>query len=265
MHSTITYHGKVVTLSLRLDQVTKNFVRDGRPFTALSRVSLVVEPGEMVAVIGGRGCGKSTLLNIAAGLMRPDAGVVTVDDVRLDSMSENELTTFRRKRIGCVWTTPAPTGHSKVIDLVGLPLLLQSGDRKCVEHEARNMLEALDIGHCAKSDPTVISDGERRLVAMAQALIVRPRVLLLDQPATDLNLADERNLLDAMVSLTRQVGASILMTARSAIEAVAADRTATLVNGHLVVSNPRNRNPEGADVLPIDAHRNDKRAGDDGA
>ncbi len=172
---------------------------------------------------GGRGAGKSTLLRIAAGLERPDSGRVRVGGQSLDRLSENELTTLRRTEVSCVWTGNTPFGDASVAELVALPLRVQNHDSRTARMYARRALETFDIAYCADAAFDEVSDGERRLASIAQALITKPRLLLMDQPASDLGLSDTTNLLDILRTLASEAGIGILMTAHNAAEAAAAD------------------------------------------
>lgn len=245
---------------LQLDRVSKSYFRKGRTMTALDDVSLRVEPGEFVAVLGGRASGKSTLLRVAAGLQRPDSGHVTLDGRRLDDMSDREMTSMRRADVGCVWASSASPERTPVLDFVALPLRLQSGDGRSALVEAERVLNAVGAHEYADARFDELSDGERRLVAMAQALVTKPRLLLLDQPATDLELGEETALLDVLRSLASDAHVAIVMTARSATEAVAAQRVASISHGRLLEGKTAPR-PEQADVLPLDVRRRGAQGG----
>lgn len=224
--------------------------------------SLEIAPGEIVAVVGGRGSGKTTLLKVAIGLEHPDAGNVMIDGVRLSSLSDRELTLLRRERVGCVWTSVAPVGRSSVVDLVALPLRMKSGDGRSALAEAERVLSAIEATHFADAAVEELSDGERRLVAIAQALVTKPCLLLLDQPATDLGLSEEKHLLDVLASLARDANVAVLMTARNFTEAVAADAVATIRDGCVRRGNPTSNESGAAEVLQLDARRREPRGGD---
>lgn len=247
---TITYLGREATLKLQFDRISKTYFRNGRPVTALENVTLTVGPGELVAVIGGRGSGKTTLLRLAAGIEPPDAGFVSIDGERLERMTGACRGGLYRGSVGCVLTAAPPVGHTRVVDLVALPLRLHSGIGRSSLFEAERILRAVGADELAQANPATISDGERRLVALAQALIMRPRILLLDQPATDLRLHEEQDLLQILGSIARDAGVAVLITARSAVEAVTADRIAHITDGRLTIGTEPPP-PEGAAVLPL--------------
>ena len=247
---------------LRLDRVSKTYFRGGRPVAALDNVSLSVEPGELVAILGGRGAGKTTLIKVAAGLERPDSGHVEIDSIKLDGLSDRELTHLRRTQIGCVWASAVPVGRTAVLELVSVPLRMQSGDGRSSLVEADRALHAVGAGHCAEASLDELSEGERQLVAIAQALVTKPRLLLLDQPVTNLRLEDEKALLDTLRGLAAEARVAIVMTARHATEAVAAQTIASMTNGRLLVGDsPERPEPTAADVVQLKGRRRNSGGG----
>lgn len=260
--STIEVHRKGGALAIRLDRVSKTYFRARKPVTAIDDVSLEVSPGEIVAVIGARGSGKTTLLKLAAGLERPDSGRVWFGDTSLERLGERQLTEFRRTQLGCVMSMPVAFGRSDVRELVALPLRLQSGDGRSALVEAERTLAALAIEQCADATLEELSDGERRLVAVAQALVTKPRYLLLDRPSEDLRLSEEKHLLEALRSITAHAGVAVLMTARSGTEAVAADRLFSLSRGRLIGAERASAPTTGeADILDLNRHRHRQQGG----
>lgn len=229
----------------------------------MSNVTLRVDPGQLVAVIGGRGSGKTSLMKIAAGLERPDSGDVTIGGRRLDEMSERDMARLRRSDLRCVWNTATPVDRSVVLDLVALPMRLHSGDGRTATIEARRTLEAIGVAHLAAAELGELSGGERQMVAVAQALVTKPRVLLLDQPAANLDLVEERELLDFLRSMALEAGVAVLMTATNAGEITAADHIASLTAGRLIAG--KGRTGGGADVLPIAGRRSGSGKGGDNA
>lgn len=229
---------------------------------ALDDVTLRVEPGEIIAVLGGRGAGKTTLLKIAAGLERPDSGHVEIDGKRLDKLSDHDLTGLRRTAIGCLWTAGAPVERTNVLDMVALPLRLQSGDGRSALAQAERALQAVDAGHCADARLQELSDGERHLVALAQALVTKPRLLLLDQPAANLRVPEEKALLSVLQALATDANVAILMTAMTATEAITASGVVTISDGRLFASDSFDRRePSTADVLSIEGRKRGARRG----
>lgn len=214
----------------------------------------------MTAVIGGRGSGKTTLLNVAAGLVSPDSGHVSIGGRRVDQLSDKELTTIRRFEMGLVLGGDDAFAGSRVLDAVALPLRLQTGDGRAAIAEAEKSLAAVGVAHCADAHTGEISGGERRLVSVARAIVAKPRVVLLDQPATDLLVDEERVLLDVLGSLAHDAGVAVLMTATSATEAITADAVATISGGRLTTGGEPPE-PRPAGVVSIDDRRRAAQGG----
>lgn len=252
-------------MSLRIDRASKTYFRGDKPIPALDDASLVVERGECVAVVGGRGSGKTTLLKIAGGLERPDTGSASVDGQRIDTMNDRQLTRLRRDRLSIASAAATSFGGTRVGDLVELPLRLRLKDGRVARAQAQRTLESLALGDCAGAKLTDLSDGERKLVTIAQALVTSPHYLLLDQPASDLRLSEERQLLDLLAKLPAESGVAILMTAHSAPEAIAAGRVVSISAGRLFAADRPQEPSTPAEVLTLDDHRGRYAKGGDHA
>lgn len=241
---------------LRLDRVSKTYFRSGRPIVALDNATLRVEPGEVVAILGRRGSGKTTLLRVAAGLERPDSGMIEVGGQRLDRLSDRERTRLRRCEIGCVWSTGLPVAHATALDVVALPLRLQSGDGRSARAEAERVLESVDAGHCASAQVDELSGGERQLVALAEAIVAKPRLLLLDQISSNLRVADELPLARVLADLATEAKVAIVMTVGSTTEAAAAGRVVSINEGRLLARDTfADDEPGDAAILPFEGRR----------
>lgn len=240
--------------------MSKSYFRAGRRVTALEDVSLTVAPGRVTAVIGGRGSGKTTLINVAAGLVVPDSGHVLVNGERLDQLSDKALTRLRRTELGLVLGNDDGFSGARVIDGVALPLRLQTGDGRAALVEAAKALAAVGVEQCVDARFDEISGGERRLVSVARAIVAKPRVILLDQPATDLLVDEERVLLDVLRSLAHEAGVAVLMTVTSSTQAITADLVATISNGRLTTGGEPPE-PRQAGVVSIEDRRHAAQGG----
>lgn len=204
---------------------------DGREF-ALQEVSLELERGQMVGIYGPSGAGKTTLLEIAAGLRAPDSGEVLYDGERLDRMPAAERMRLRRREIACVWTQP-PRGRLGVLEHVALPLLVDRRGHRGAQRRAREALLACGAAHCAGAELRELSDGERQRVTIARALVIEPRLLLADSPASSLSLVEQETIMALLFSLAREAKVGVLITDSDAEALIRADPILYLNEGRL--------------------------------
>ncbi len=169
----------MTTPLIEFRDVSKQY--DGGP-PALADLTLTVQPGEALAVLGPSGSGKSTLLNLIAGLDRPTRGTVTVDGVRVDRLGEAASAQFRRRRIGMVFQFFNLLDDLTVTDNVLLPAQLAGMPREQAADRAEELLTYLGIARHTRAYPGRLSGGERQRVAVARALMNRPSLLLADEP-----------------------------------------------------------------------------------
>ena len=175
---------------VQLENVVKRY--DG-PRAAIDGVSVRIDPGEAVAIMGPSGSGKSTLLNLIAGMDRPTSGSVRVGDERVDMLSEAGAARFRRRQVGMIFQFFNLLDDMTVIDNVLLPAQLGGARAREARRRADELLGTLRISHRRDAYPARLSGGERQRVAIARALINAPSLLLADEPtgAVDSATGDE--------------------------------------------------------------------------
>jgi putative ABC transport system ATP-binding protein len=171
---------------LELKELTKEYKRGGRTFNAVNQVSLSLEPGDFISIIGRSGSGKSTLLNMSAGLLRPTGGAVLFEGNDIHRLKDKEISFLRNEKIGYVPQGQSLLSNFTVFDNVCIPWFLfkREGD---VEGRAFILLEKVGISHLAASYPRELSGGEMRRAAIARSLINEPRLLIADEPTSDLD------------------------------------------------------------------------------
>jgi putative ABC transport system ATP-binding protein len=204
---------------------------DGPP--ALDDLTLTVQPGEAVAVLGPSGSGKSTLLNLIAGLDRPSDGTVTVDGVRVDRLSEAGSALYRRQRIGIVFQFFNLLDDLSVLDNVLLPAQLAGVPRHRARSRAAELLSYLGIERHARAYPGRLSGGERQRVAVARALMNRPPLLLADEPTGALDTASGAEVRELLSELNKDGQTVVLVTHDLALARSCATRTIELVDGRM--------------------------------
>jgi putative ABC transport system ATP-binding protein len=195
---------------IRLDSVSKAYQTGAPP--ALRRVSLHVENGEAVAIMGPSGSGKSTLLNLLAGLDRPSSGTVTVAGQRIDALSEGALARFRARHIGIVFQFFNLLEDLTVLDNVLLPAQLAGISRRRASHRAEQLLERTGIARYRDGYPARLSGGQRQRVAIARALVNSPRLLLADEPTGALDTATGQEVSALLRELNAEGQSLVLVT-----------------------------------------------------
>src|SRR5499427_3890098 len=216
-----------------LEHVSKRF-EGKRQVTALDDVSLVVERGEMVSIIGPSGSGKSTLLNLMGGLDRASAGQVNIDGAPLARLSDDELTKVRRDKIGFVFQFFNLLPTLTCVENVGLPLHLRGWPRRKVDERARELLTLVQLGHRMSHLPEELSGGERQRVAIARALSVYPPIILADEPTGNLDSKTGAEILSLIRDLHLTLNTTIIIVTHDMNVAQSCARTITLRDGKVV-------------------------------
>jgi len=205
-----------------------------RQATALERVDLEVERGEMVSIVGPSGSGKSTLLNLIGGLDRPTSGEIRIDGQNLGQLSDDGLTCLRRDKIGFIFQFFNLLPSLTSVENVALPLHLKGGRRKETETRARELLALVQLEHREEHRPEELSGGERQRVAIARALAFDPPVLLADEPTGNLDTHTGADILNLIRDLHRRLEATILIVTHDAEVAESCARTVSLRDARIV-------------------------------
>ena len=201
-----------------------NLSRQFNSRLVLRDVSLRLQPGEYVAIVGESGVGKSTLLNLIAGLDRPDGGRLALDGVDYAGLGDDALTRLRRDQLGFVFQAFHVLPHLTVLHNVALPLWLQGVDGAAADAPAQQLLDAVGLGDRAASWPRELSGGELQRVAIARALVHRPRLVLADEPTGNLDPANGAKVLALLGERIREAGAIGILVTHSVDAANTADR-----------------------------------------
>lgn len=208
-------------MSLRITDLAKRYANS----TVFEGVSLRVQAGEFVAIVGESGVGKSTLLNCMAGLDHWDQGSVQLQGQLLDDLDEAARARLRRRDVGFVFQAFHVLPHLDVAQNIGLPLLLLGQPNPA---RVQHMLEAVGLAGMGGRLPQQLSGGQLQRVAIARALVHKPALLLADEPTGNLDPQTAERVMDALVAQTRLQGSALVLVTHSAAAAARADRVLQL-------------------------------------
>ena len=215
------------------DNLVRIYQTEAVEVQALQGLDLLVQAGEMVAVVGASGSGKSTLLSVLAGVDAPTAGRARVAEHDLLAMSRAERVRYRRHVVGFV---RQQTGRNLVpyltaAQVVDLPMTLAGVDRAERRRRAHELLEAVGVGHCADRRPAQMSGGEQQRVAICVALANQPRVLLADEPTGELDTATAQEVFEAMRTANRDLGVTVVVVTHDVAVNSQVERTVAIRDG----------------------------------
>jgi len=219
------------SLVLSLKGVGRRLPSGGRMLTILNAIDLDVRRGEFVAVLGPSGSGKSTLLALMAGLDRPSSGEVLFEGERIDAWSEDRLALLRRHKIGFVFQAFQLLGNLTARENVMLPMELLGLSQ--ARRRAEELLGAVGLSERGHHYPSQLSGGEQQRVALARAFAPRPALLLADEPTGNLDGATGRVVLDLLVKMRAEEGATLVLVTHDPAVAELADRRIHLLDGRI--------------------------------
>ncbi|MGN6593923.1 MAG: ABC transporter ATP-binding protein [Terriglobales bacterium] len=218
---------------VRAENLVKNYMVGQVQVHALRGVSLAVEAGDFVSIVGASGSGKSTLLHVLGGLTQPTSGQVFIEGTEYGSLSDGGRTALRRKAIGIVFQkfNLLPT-----LDALGNIEIAReiAGERGIPPEYLQRLVKLLGIGERLHHRPTQLSGGEQQRVAIARALINQPRILLADEPTGNLDSENSEAVLAVLLELNRTLGQTILMITHDPAAASIAHRVLHMRDGHLL-------------------------------
>ena len=217
---------------LQVEQLTKVYGAGDAAVRALDGVSLTVERGEFVAVMGASGSGKSTLLHLLASVDSPTAGSVQVDGVDVGTLTPTQAALFRRRKVGLIYQFFNLIPTLSVEKNIAMPLLLDK--RKPDPALFQSLVQTLGLQDKLHALPGQLSGGQQQRVAIARALCYRPSLLLADEPTGNLDRRNSTEILDLLRLFHRNLNQTILLVTHDEQLAAQADRVITLSDGQIV-------------------------------
>ena len=225
---------------LEIKNVKKNF----GGVEVLKDISLKVDKGEVLGIIGPSGSGKSTMLNMLAGLEKPTKGEVIVAGEHLEKMNENQLVKFRREHVGFIFQSFNLLGTMNAIENVALPLTFRGVDKKIREAKAVEMLKLVGLPKHMKHRPNEMSGGQQQRVGVARALVLDPEIIFADEPTGNLDSKTSAEVLGLMRKVVTEKNQTMVMVTHDNHLAGFADRIFHIIDGKIVKIEDRSEYKE---------------------
>lgn len=218
---------------LQIKSLEKTFYQGDQIITALRNLNLEIKMGEFVSIMGPSGSGKSTLLHLMGGLDRPTRGSVVLNGEVMDQMNDDQLSRFRRKRLGFIFQFFNLLPTLSALENVSLPRLLDGESLKKIEPKAKELLERMGLGHRMNHKPDQLSGGEMQRVAIARAFVSDPLLILADEPTGNLDSKTGDSILKIMREMTDKTGKTIVMVTHDPKAAQTGHRLIRMRDGSL--------------------------------
>ncbi|MVW71124.1 ABC transporter ATP-binding protein [Bordetella sp. 15P40C-2] len=224
----------MTTPALQALNLTKVYDEGPTRIQVLNDVSVTVERGEMVAIVGASGSGKSTLLHILGLLDVPSTGQVTIDGVSTTGLSESQKSALRNRSLGFVYQFHHLLSEFSALDNVAMPLIVRRENRDKAREAAREVLAMVGLAAREGHFPGQLSGGERQRVALARALVTRPACVLADEPTGNLDRGTAHKMFELLTQVNRESGTAFAIVTHDNELAARADRQLLMDGGHLV-------------------------------
>ena len=220
---------------LHCKQLSKSYQQGKIETHVLDRLDLIVEKGELLAIVGSSGCGKSTFLHLAGALDLPTSGEVFINDVNILTLSDKERAEFRNQHIGFIYQFHHLMMEFTALENVAMPLLIRGDKPKEATAAALKMLTEVGLAHRINHRPSELSGGERQRTAIARALVTEPALILADEPTGNLDSDTAEQIYQLIRSLNQRVQTSFVVVTHDITLAMRMDRQLKLDHGKLTV------------------------------
>lgn len=219
---------------LTTKNLNKKYGQGETEVNALLDISISIENGEFVSIMGASGSGKSTLLHLLGGLDKPTSGIIELDDIQLSDLTEKKITLLRRKKIGFIFQffNLMPTLTAK--ENIALPFLIDKQAPKNYKNEVDDVLKIVGLTHRKNHKPDELSGGEQQRIAVARALVTKPSIILADEPTGNLDSKNSKEILNLLRKSCDEFKQTIIMVTHDPIAASYSDKVIFLKDGAII-------------------------------
>jgi len=222
---------------LQCNRLSKFYIQGEIETKVLDELDLIVEKGELLAVVGSSGCGKSTFLHLAGTLDLPSSGEVFINNINIHQLSDKERASFRNKHIGFIYQFHHLMMEFSAQENVAMPLMIRGDNSKDAMQAASDILDKVGLAHRIGHKPSELSGGERQRVAIARALVTKPSLILADEPTGNLDSDTAEQIYQLIRTLNSSEKTSFVIVTHDLILANRMDRQLKLEHGKLFPLN----------------------------
>lgn len=219
---------------IEVSNVRKIYRMGEEKVVALDRVSMTIERGEIVCLIGASGSGKSTFLNMLAGLEKPTKGEIVIGGIPIQKLDEAKITLFRQKNIGFIFQAYHLLPMLTASENVALPLVFRGVEKRSRDKMAKEMMEAVGLHGYERRKPSQMSGGQQQRVGIARALVGNPKIIFADEPTGNLDSSTSKEVLRLMTEIVRKHNQTLILVTHDPAVAAYADRVVTIGDGNIL-------------------------------
>lgn len=223
----------MVEIMIQIEKLHKTYHRGIESIEAINGIDLIIKKGNFIVILGPSGGGKSTLLNLIGGIDRPTSGSVKINDMALETASEEALTLLRRDHIGFIFQFYNLLPALSAIENVSLPLLVKGVPYHQAKENAAVILKRVGLQNRMDHPPSQLSGGEQQRVAIARSIIAEPEIILADEPTGDLDSNTTKSISGLMHELNKQLGLTFVVATHNPRLTENADQVYELIDGRL--------------------------------